>query len=134
MSLNLTQLSQHVHQNNKAKGFYDKINAIESKICRETNSDVWHLTQEDFDFVKETFIIKQMGLIDGEIGEAMEAVRKNDAMDDKLPHRKGSHCELADALIRILDLSGYLGIDLQTIVEEKLAFNQTRPYLHGKTC
>ena len=44
-------------------------------------------------------------LIVSEISEALEAVRKN-LMDDKLPHRPGLTVELADAVIRILDLAG----------------------------
>ena len=55
----------------------------------------------------------------------MEGDRK-DLMDDKLPHRKMLEVELADALIRIHDLAGFLGLDLAGAVVEKLAFNQQR--------
>lgn len=44
-------------------------------------------------------------LIVSEVSEAMEAHRKR-LMDDKLPHRPGLRVELADAVIRILDLMG----------------------------
>jgi hypothetical protein len=47
-------------------------------------------------------------LISSEISEATEAERK-DLMDDHLPHRKGGEVELADALIRTLDLGGRYG-------------------------
>jgi NTP pyrophosphatase (non-canonical NTP hydrolase) len=40
--------------------------------------------------------------------------------------------ELADALIRILDMCGGLGIDIQRHVEEKLHYNATRERLYGK--
>ena len=40
--------------------------------------------------------------------------------------------ELADAVIRIADLCGYLGIDLDTVISEKMAYNETRPFKHGK--
>jgi len=40
--------------------------------------------------------------------------------------------ELADALIRIFDLAGILGIDLDWHVKAKMAYNETRPYKHGK--
>lgn len=60
-----------------------------------------------------------------EIAEATEGVRK-DLMDDKLPHRKMVEVELADALIRICDLAGAMGMDLGGAVAEKLAFNATR--------
>lgn len=64
-------------------------------------------------------------LIHSEISEACEAWRKG-AMDDKLPSRQGIEVELADALIRICDLAGALGLDLGGAVEDKLLYNQTR--------
>lgn len=72
-----------------------------------------------------TFSNKLM-LIVSEIAEAMEADRK-DLMDDKLPHRKGTEVELADALIRICDLAGSYGLDLGGAVREKMEFNAVRP-------
>lgn len=64
-------------------------------------------------------------LIVTEIAEATEGVRR-DLQDDKLPHRKMVEVELADALIRILDLAGAMGLDLGGAVVEKLVFNVTR--------
>lgn len=40
--------------------------------------------------------------------------------------------EIADAVIRLLDLCGGLGIDLDTHIAEKIRFNATRDRLHGK--
>lgn len=64
-------------------------------------------------------------LIVSELAEAMEGDRK-DLMDDKLPHRKMLEVELADAMIRIGDLAGALGLDLGGAVVEKMAFNAKR--------
>lgn len=71
-------------------------------------------------------IPEKLCLIHSEVSEAMEGHRK-DLMDDKLPHRKMLEVELADALIRIHDLAGFLGLDLAGAAIEKLAFNQKRP-------
>ncbi|MNQ87982.1 hypothetical protein D3C85_1032280 [compost metagenome] len=68
---------------------------------------------------------EKLCLIHSEISEAMEGHRKN-LMDDKLPHRKMLEVELADALIRILDLAGFLGLDMAGATAEKLAFNMQR--------
>lgn len=65
-------------------------------------------------------------LVVTEIAEATEGYRKN-LMDDKLPHRTMVEVELADALIRILDLAGALGCDLGGATEEKRDFNAIRP-------
>lgn len=68
---------------------------------------------------------EKLMMIVSEVAEAMEGDRKN-LMDDKLPHRKMIEVELADALIRILDLAGFLGLDVPGAMAEKLAYNQRR--------
>lgn len=68
---------------------------------------------------------EKLCLIHSEVSEAMEGWRK-DADDDKLPHRKMIEVEMADAVIRIADLAGALGLDLGEAVAEKLAFNTHR--------
>lgn len=64
-------------------------------------------------------------LIHSEISEAMEGHRKG-LRDDKLPHRLAIEVELADAVIRIMDLSGGLGLDIAGAIAEKLAYNAER--------
>lgn len=69
---------------------------------------------------------EKLCLIHSEISEAMEGHRKG-LMDDKLPHRPMIEVELADAVIRIADLAGALGLDLGGAIAEKMAFNANRP-------
>lgn len=44
---------------------------------------------------------------------------------------EGAASELADVVIRVLDLAGALGIDLQDAIERKHAYNATRAHRHG---
>lgn len=60
-----------------------------------------------------------------EISEAMEGYRKN-LNDDHLPYMKMLDVELADAVIRIMDLCGAMNIDIDKAVKDKLAYNAQR--------
>ncbi len=72
--------------------------------------------------------VRQFGtliaLIHSELSEALEAYRKRKDADAIAE-------ELADVVIRVADLCGYLGINLEAAVERKMAYNETRPYRHG---
>lgn len=84
---------------------------------------------KEFDAMPEQFkplwIGTKVALIQSEASEALEGFRKG-LMDDHLPHRKMAEVELADIIIRTLDLAGGLGLDVAGAVVEKLAYNQQR--------
>ncbi len=74
-------------------------------------------------------------LITCEAAEAMEEIRNGHAMtetyyDDK-GKMQGVPSELADIVIRVMDLAEFYGIDLEAAIAEKHAYNVTRPYKHG---
>ena len=64
-------------------------------------------------------------LINGEVNEAVEVLRKDQGIDRL-------HEELADIMIRLLDLMGYVNMDVDSIVSKKMEYNKTRPYKHGR--
>jgi len=64
-------------------------------------------------------------LVHSEISEAVEGYRKGLA-DDHLPEYDAIDVELADAVIRIFDLCGYLGINIGEVMSEKFDYNQIR--------
>lgn len=74
---------------------------------------------------KERNFGELIALVHSELSEALEADRKG-LMDSHLPHRKGVEVELADAVIRIFDMAGGLGLQLGEAIAEKLAYNQQR--------
>ena len=66
-----------------------------------------------------------------ELSEAMEAYREGNPESEKI---KGFSCmeeELADVIIRLLDLAGKEGFDIEAAVAAKMAYNEGRPYRHG---
>jgi len=72
-----------------------------------------------------------IALMHSELSEALEAVR-SDAMSEKIPGFSGLEEELADAIIRICDYAGGMGLFLPEAIEAKMAYNATRPKKHGK--
>jgi NTP pyrophosphatase (non-canonical NTP hydrolase) len=70
-------------------------------------------------------IPEKIALIHSEVSEALEGYRK-DLPDAHIPHRSSMEVELADAIIRIFDLAGYLSLDLDGAIMEKLRYNDQR--------
>lgn len=64
-------------------------------------------------------------LVHSEISEALEGYRK-DLQDSHLPNRKSFEVELADAIIRILDIAGAHNLDLDGAIREKREYNKNR--------
>lgn len=83
------------------------------------------LVRADDTRLGKALVAQKLCLIHSEISEAMEGHRKG-LMDDKLPHRKMIEVEFADAMIRIADLAGALGLDLGGAIVEKMEYNSNR--------
>lgn len=67
-----------------------------------------------------------------EIGyaEAERLIAKDN--EGKMQKPEGVPSELADVVIRVLDFCGANDIDLESMIFEKLAYNATRGFKHGK--
>ena len=80
---------------------------------------------------KDRPIPELLCLIHSEISEALEAYRNGVKEGEKGCMSE----ELADAIIRIFDMSEALGINIVKAVNKKHKYNKTRPYRHGnKKC
>ena len=66
------------------------------------------------------------------MSEALEALRDGNRRDDKLHGFLGVEVELADVIIRIMDISCKRGWRVADALILKNAYNKTRPYKHGK--
>jgi NTP pyrophosphatase (non-canonical NTP hydrolase) len=90
------------------------------------------LTERD---LIERFIAAQdgkvMALITSEVSEALEALRHGNPPDDKIPDFSGVEAELADVIIRIMDVSQRRGWRVAEAVIEKMGHNAIRSAMHG---
>ena len=113
--IGLNQMSRLIHSNNVEKGF-------------------WNYPRNK----GETLM-----LIVTELAEAMEAHRNGNlampSMEGEIEkqafedfYKDTFEDEIADALIRILDMCGGFNIDIEFHVREKVKYNKGREILHGK--
>lgn len=99
------------------------LNELGSKIVAINKANGWNVTTPGDWENTEYKIPAVLALITSETSEALEAFRKND--------KENFAEECADQLIRILDMTSGLGIDMDEAVSKKLEINKTRGYKHG---
>ena len=95
------------------------INAAQDYVYAQNREMGW------WDNVTDETVPVKLCLIHSEISEAMEGHRKG-LMDDHLPDLPMIEVELADAMVREIDLGGHLGAKLGTTFVRKLIYNKAR--------
>lgn len=79
------------------------------------------------------YILSKIALIHSELSELAECFRKNPTQkSDHVPEITCVEEELADAVIRIFDLAGYLRVDMEKSISMKMEYNKNRPHMHNK--
>lgn len=106
------------------------INELVIEAHGTAKSKGWHDTQRNLG--------EALALIHSEISEALEEARRGTSLTEISYHAnnpdkpEGFGVELADAVIRIADLCGAVGINLEQMIKLKMEYNKTRPHRHGK--
>lgn len=113
--MNIKEWQQAVHQLALDKGWYDG-------TIRTVDYDLHPLE-----------IAGRLANVHGEISEALECLRDGEMDTWYGPTGKpeGIGIELADTIIRIMDLCEAIGIDLEECMSIKHEYNKTRSHRHG---
>lgn len=132
------------------KGFWKHYDSVMDKVSKGTE-----FSKEEQDAIHKAFINQKIMLIVSELGELMETLRKDMIIecdddllnelqeqyetDPELFYMRFIHFqkdrfedELADVMIRLGDLIGKLGIDIEKHIDMKQKFNSLREKMHGK--
>lgn len=144
--MNIKEISKEIYENNKAKGFWEDRLNIPHKMRKSPA-----FTEEEAIFVEKAIKSQMLMLIVSELSEAMEAdreedipitdftkktIEKLDAQEFKAAFetrvKNTFNDELADAVIRIFDVSFGSDIDLEWHIAQKVRYNKMRPHKHGK--
>ena len=102
--------------------FIEAFNAIANDVHDTANEKGWW----DEDRNNGEII----ALMHSELSEGLEALRK-DLSSDHIPDFKGIEEELADVIIRILDMAPARGWLIAEALIAKIEYNKTRPHKHG---
>jgi NTP pyrophosphatase (non-canonical NTP hydrolase) len=119
--MKISEMQQKAYQCSKDHGFHDdeKNENVGLKLCL-IHSELSEALEDfrDAKSLKELVVPKYK-----EVGFGTKNIKP-----------EGFVSEIADVIIRCGDLAGMLGFDLEKAVEEKMAFNLSRPFKHGRNC
>lgn len=118
--MTIKELVEKAHENARKHGFWEDWDSI----CWEDGLPKREDSTLDMKELFNNAIATRLMLIVSELGEALEALRHED--------KENFAEELADVAIRLADLCGGIGIDLESEIKQKMEKNRKRGYKHGK--
>lgn len=120
LSATIDALANEAHRISVSLGWWDERNEL-SRIAGEAGMG---------DYARNMIESNLLALTHSELSEGLEGIRK-DMDDDHLPQFKMIECELADAMIRILDHAAAYGYRLGDALVAKMEYNKGRGHKHS---
>lgn len=122
---NLTELRDKIHDNSRQKGFWDEPRNIGEALMLIVTE-----LSEALESHRKTGAIKHLDVM---VKKAMNEMEEDEFKEHFAIMVKDSfEDEMADSIIRILDLCGGLDIDIEWHIVAKMKYNDSRARLHGK--
>lgn len=118
--------------------FFENTTPATSKSIRDLMKQVHAMAVEKGFWEAPRNVGEMIALVHSELSEALEEHRNDrvplyyEESSDSGMKPCGFAVELADALIRLLDIAAGLDLDLDSAIERKMAYNAGRAHKHGK--
>lgn len=130
----LNDLAEDIFEANRAKGFWDRERPLTEAtmlIITELAEAVEEERAGKLDLYYRDVPSNEAVLI-GDTHVGPDGLVRTKPRTSTPLKPEGVDVELIDALIRLLDLLGSRGTDVDELLRQKLAFNASRPRRHGK--
>jgi NTP pyrophosphatase (non-canonical NTP hydrolase) len=108
--------------------FIDSFNAMQATAHAISKRSGFHDNDREDDIEQNAM---RLALIHSEVSECLEALRHGNPLDDHITGFKGTEAELADVVIRIMDMAETNGWLVSDAIVAKMKYNATRPFKHG---
>ncbi len=122
----INKLAKEIHENSKKKGFFDEPKNIGEMLCL-IHSEVSEALEADrkCKYANMEAFESLMFFVSYRDYERFKIAFKNDIASS-------FEDELADIMIRVMDLAAFKGIDLEKHIELKMKYNSLQEHKHGK--
>jgi NTP pyrophosphatase (non-canonical NTP hydrolase) len=126
----INELAKQIHDNAKAKGFFDEPKNIGEMLCliHSEVSEALEADRKDHYAVKSWNMEHNIPTLDLESTSG----QKYFIQEFEVAIKNSFEDELADIIIRVMDLAAYKGIDLEYHIKAKMQYNSLRPHKHNK--